>query len=188
MRGAVKKVLMGILAVFMACLIVSTATTTVTAEDGWGTLKAGDEMQWHSNRYGTVKMKVINVEDETITLEVTVSGNTETEILDGDAPIYQYDLAYVSPWLLAKNRIETGYSWPTENYEWQGATYKAYYSESSRTYRDFNTGILFETKSSDGTITDQLVSTTADLAEASGGGGCLGTLLIALVSVTTVVS
>ncbi len=42
-------------------------------------------------------MEVLNVEGKTITLEVTVSGNTETEILDADASITELNLAYVSP-------------------------------------------------------------------------------------------
>ncbi|MHA2061722.1 MAG: hypothetical protein ACW963_05450, partial [Candidatus Sifarchaeia archaeon] len=158
---------------------------------GWGTLKAGDEMQWQSDSEGTAKMKVINIVGDVITLEVTVGGNIETEILDADATITELNFADVTPWLIPKLLLEEEYRWPTQNYEWQGTTYKAYYSELSRSYYDFNTGILFEKKSSDGTVTDQLVSTNADLAEASGGGGgggCLGTLLIALVSVTMVIS
>ena len=179
---------MGLLAVSMACLIASTSTTTVTAVPNWGTLSAGNEMQWQSNSYGTVKMKVLNVEGKTITLEVTVSGDTNTHTLDADTTISELSLAYVSPWLQSKSYLEEDLRLPTQNYEFEGVSYKAYYSESSRSYRDFNTGILFESKSSDGTITNRLVSTNAYLAVSTISVGCLGTLLIALVSVTTVVS
>ncbi len=122
-------------------------------------------------------------------MEVTVIGNTETEILDADASITELNLAYVSPWLLPKSRLEEDLSLSTQNYVFEGVSYNAYYSESSRTYRDFNTGILFESKSSDGTITNRLVSTDAYMAVATVSVGvCLGTLLIALVSVTALIS
>ena len=54
---------------------------------------------------------------------------------------------------------------------------------------DTGTGVLFENKGSNDageSLEVMLVSTTADLTEA--GGVCLGTLLIALVSVVTLVS
>ena len=183
-----RKVLMGLLVVCLVCLIASTSTTTVTAASNWGTLSIGNEIQWQSNNYGTVKMKVLNVEGKTITLEVTVSDNPETEILDADASITELNFAYVSPWLLPKSYLEEDLSLRTENYEFEGVSYNAYYSESSRSYRDFNTGILFESKSSDGTITNRLVSTDAYLAVSTISVGCLGTLFITLVSVTALVS
>jgi hypothetical protein len=179
---------MGLLVVYLVCLIASASTTTVTAAPNWGTLSIGNEIQWQSNSYGTVEMDVINVEGKTITLEVTVSGNTETEILDADASITELNLAYVSPWLLSKSYLEEDLSLPTQNYEFEGVSYTAYYSESSRSYRDSNTGILFESRSSDGTITNRLVSTDAYLAVSTISVGCLGTLFIALVSVTALVS
>jgi hypothetical protein len=181
---------MGLLVVCLVCLIASTSsTTTVTATPNWGTLSIGNEIQWQSNSYGTIKMKVINVEGKTITLEVTVSGNTETEILDADASITELNLAYVSPWLLPKSYLEEDLSLTTQNYEFEGVSYTAYYSESSRSYRDTNTGILFESRSPDGTITDRLVSTDAYMAVSTVSVGvCLGTLLIPLVSVTALVS
>jgi hypothetical protein len=54
----------------------------------------------------------------------------------------------------------------------------------------YRTGVLFEYKGSNNqgeSLETILVSTTADLTE-SGGGGCLGTMLIAMVSVVTLVS
>ncbi len=189
MGNTFRKVLMGLLVVCLVCLIASTSTTTVTAASNWGTLSIGNEIQWQSNNYGTVKMKVLNVEGKTITLEVTVSGNTETEILDADASITELNFAYVSPWLLPKSYLEEDLSLRTENYEFEGVSYNAYYSESSRSYRDVNTGILFESRSSDGTITNRLVSTDAYMAVSNiSVGACLGTLFITLVSVTALVS
>jgi len=179
---------MGLLVVCLVCLITGTSTTTVTAAPNWGTLSIGNEIKWQSNSYGTIEMKVLNVEGETITLEVTVSGNTETQILDANASITELNDAYVSPWLLPKSQLEEDLSLPTQNYEFEGVSYIAYYIESSRSYREFNTGILFESKASDGTVIDRLVSTDAYLAVATVSHGCLGTLVIVLVSVTALVS
>ncbi|WP_287586508.1 hypothetical protein [Candidatus Borrarchaeum sp.] len=187
MEKTFRRVLMGLLVVCLACLIASTSTIVI-AEPNWGTLSIGNEIQWQSNSYGTIKMKVINVEGKTITLEVTVSGNTHTEILDADASITELNLAYVSPWLLPKSYLEEDLSLTTQNYEFEGVSYTAYYSESSRSYRDTNTGILFESRSPDGTITDRLVSTDAYMAVSTVSIGCLGTLFIPLVSVTALVS
>jgi hypothetical protein len=178
---------MGLLVVCLVCLIVSTSTTTVTAAEPWGTLSIGNEIQWQSNNYGTVEMKVINVEGKMITLEVTVSTNTETEIVDADASISDLSNAHVSPWLLPKSYLED-LNLPVQNYEFEGVSYAAYYSDSSRSYRDTNTGILFESKSSDGTITDKLVSSDAYMAVSNVNPVCLGTLFIVLVSVTALVS
>lgn len=178
---------MGLIVVFMVCLIVSTSTTTVTATVPWGTLSIGNDIEWESNNYGTVEMEVINVEGKTITLEVTVSGNTETQILDADASITELELAHVAPWLLPISYLEE-LNLPTEPYVFEGVSYTAYYSESSRSYRDVNTGILFETKASDGTITDRLVSSDAYMAVSTVRPVCLGTLFIVLVSVTALVS
>ncbi|MFX1301342.1 MAG: hypothetical protein ACFFDE_10455 [Promethearchaeota archaeon] len=182
--------LMGLLVVCLVCLIASTSiTTTLAAEPSWGTLSIGNEIEWESNSYGNVEMEVLDVEGKTITLEVTVSGNTETEILDADASITELNLAYVSPWLLPRSYLEEDLSLSTQTYVFDGVSYNAYYSESSRSYRDVNTGILFESRSSDGTITNKLVSTDAYMAVATVSVGvCLGTLLIALVSVTALVS
>jgi hypothetical protein len=189
-----------LLTVFMVFLIASTSTTTVTAAPNWGTLKAGDEMQWHSTDWGTITIKVLNVEGKTITLEAKTYFDKETYTLDADASMY--DFSYISPWLLPKSKISDDLRLGTQNYEWQGTTYKAYYEKSEfgdgstdEDWYDFNTGILFESRFTDGTdgsieVTSKLLSTNADLAEASssGGGGCFGTIFITLVSVTTIIS
>jgi hypothetical protein len=179
---------MGFLVVCLVCLIASTSTTTVTAAEPWGTVSIGNEMQWQSNSYGTVDMKVIDVDGKMITLEVTVSGNTETEIVDADASISDLNNAHVSPWLLPISHLEEDSSLITQDYEFEGVSYAAYYSESSRSYRDVNTGILFELRSSDGTVTDRLVSSDAYMAVSTIRPVCLGTLFIVFVSVTALVS
>jgi len=70
MRRVHRKLLISFLAVFLICLIVSTSTTTVTAEEEWGTLKAGDVMEWQSTHYDSpYVIKILNVEGELITIE-----------------------------------------------------------------------------------------------------------------------
>jgi hypothetical protein len=188
MGNMFRKALMGLLAICLVCLIASTSTTTVTAAEPWGTLSIGNEIQWQSNSYGTVDMKVIDVEGKMITMEVKVSENTETEIVDADASISDLNNAHVSPWLLPINYLEDDSSLTIQNYEFDGVSYSAYYSESSRSYRDTNTGILFESRTSDGTITDKLVSTDAYMAVTNVRVVCLGTLFIVFVSVSAFVS
>lgn len=188
MRGAVKKVIMGLFAVFMVCLIVSTATTTVTAAAYWGTLKTGDEMRWQSSQHGTVTIKIVEVNDELISVEL--NGNAR----DID-PNGFYGPAGLMPWIYPKE--DQGGS--IQNYEFEGTSYKTYYTKTDHgdgsygeIWMDFDSGILFEWSytEADGTKTvyEKLTYSTADMADASGGGGCLGTILIALVSVTAVVS
>lgn len=187
MGNAFRKVLVGLLTVIMVCLIVTTSATTVTAAEPWGTLSIGNNIEWESNNFGTVEMEVINVEGKTITLEVTVSSNTETEILDANASITILEAAHVAPWLLPQSYLED-LNLPTEPYVFEGVSYGAYYCESCRSYRDVNTGILFESRASDGTITDRLVSSDAYMAVSTVRPLCLGTLFIVLVSVTALVS
>ncbi len=87
----------------------------------------------------------------------------------------------------------------TQNYNFDGTNYEAAYFEYEETeegvewttevWIDSGAGILFEAQGSSDqgdSLEIQLVSTTATLTSA--GGLCLGTMLIALVSVTTLVS
>ena len=197
-----RKLLLSFLAVFMVCLITSISTTTVTAAANWGTLKAGDEMQWQSTKWGTVKMKVLNVEGKTITIDYEGRGDKETHTIDADASIYDPGMSDISPWLTPKSDLEE-MGLGIQSYEFEGTSYKAYYSKNEfgdgstdEDWRDFNTGILFEHKFTDATegtveVTNKLISTNADLAEATGGGGgggCLGTIVIAMFSITTAVA
>lgn len=194
MRGVTRKLLISVLSLFMVCLIASTSTTTVAAPGSWGTLKAGDEIQWQSSIFGTVTIKVLNVDGDIITLEFTDKYGTETYNIDADESFIEGDKQQIINWLIAKSDLTNR---ATKNYEWQGTTYKAYYTKheyadgsKDEDWRDFNTGIIFESRFTDAEgnaeVDDKLISTNADLAES--GGGCLGTILIALVSITTVVT
>jgi hypothetical protein len=142
-----KTVLMGLLAVVMVCLMLSTATTTVTATDGWGTLKAGDEMQWQSSTYGTVSMKILSVEGDTITLEITKGGSKKALTIDANEALDDVNMSAIGPYLQPKDTL-TG---QTKTYDFEGTTYQTDYSKStygddsfSEFWIDKNTGILFE--------------------------------------------
>jgi len=189
MRGATRNVFMGLIAVFLVCLI---ATTPVMAAD-WGTLKAGDEMTWQAYRENeTVKITVLEVGDK-LKVERSSDGGEPLEINASGTRL--------SPFILPQSAY-TGD--PTEDYDWQGTTYQAYYQKADQgdgtfteAWADVNTGILFKGQKVDaeGTITlwYELLSSTADMAASTGSygtdtGSCLGTLLISLVSVTTVIS
>ena len=195
MRGANRKVFFGLLAVILVFLIVSTSKATVTAEDGWGTLKAGDEMQWQSSTYSTVTIEVLSVEGNIISLEHTKQGNTVSRTIDANASYSDADMRAVFPWLLSLEKIDR-LPFTTTTYNFEDTTYQAYYRKDEysgglffESWYDTNTGILFEKRRTgyDKTVIvqEKLTSTTADLAETF---GCLGTSLIALVSVTTVIS
>lgn len=203
MRGVTRNVLMGLLTVFMACLIISTATTTVTAADGWGTLKAGDEMRWQSSNYGTVTMEILSVEGKTISLELTEGSTSVSRTIDADESLSSTNMMALFPWLIPVEQ-EGDFGFSTTTYDFEGTTYQAYYAKVeygggafTERWFDTNTGLLFEMRRTEADETvivkEKLVSSTADMAAStgsygSGTGGCLGTLLIALVSVTTLVS
>ena len=193
MRVKYRKLLISLLCLFMVCLIASTSTTTVTAAGNWGTLKAGDEMKW-SSVIGKVEIKVQSVAGDTITLEYSSQSGTRTRTIVADESSQSANMQLISPFLKPKSQL----SGSTQNYEFEGTSYKAYYfsfeyadGSKDENWRDFNTGILFEIRFTDAegssTSNYKLTSTNADLAEA-GAGGCLGTILIALVSVSAVVS
>lgn len=175
---------------FMVCLIVSTLTTTVTAEGEWGTLKAGDIMEWQSTQYDPYVIKILNVEGDIITIEWQRGGSTFVwNVHPGSG---------LSNFYLGAQGYYRGFR--KTNYEWQSTTYKAYYSKGiyhdgsySEFWEDVNTGIMFEWRDTndDGSVVvrAKLISSTADMAEiTSGGGGCLGTLFIALFSVSALIS
>jgi hypothetical protein len=189
MRVASRNALIGLLAVFMICLI---AITPVMAAD-WGTLKVGDEISWKDHRRNEiVAIKILEVGDE-LRYEETING--------GEAIEYTASGLLLSPYILPQSGYEGD---PTEGYEWQGTTYQAYYQKADQVdgtyteaWADVNTGILFKGQKVDaeGTITlwYELLSSTADMAASTGSygtdtGSCLGTILIALISVTTVIS
>jgi hypothetical protein len=175
-----KTVLMGLLAVVMVCLMLSTATTTVTAADGWGTLKAGDEMQWQSVIKGDVKINILSVEGKTITIEFTREGRTSTLTINADESSTSSLMQTIGPYLISLENKDD-FSFSTSTYDFENTTYQAYYDKTEYTsgafsewWYDTNTGILFELRrtEADGTVVarNKLISTTADLAESTGGG------------------
>lgn len=172
----------------MACLIISTSTVTVNAASYWGTLKAGDEMRWDSSEKGTYTIKIIEIDGKLITAERNGKiSQFDPEGFDGPEALY--------PWIYPAENLGGS----TQDYEFEGTSYRAYYSktESDEVWRDVDTGILFEwrTLEADDTFSVyiKLTYSTADMAVStgsygSGTGGCLGTILITLFSVTTMVS
>jgi len=154
-------------------------------------------MKWAS-RLGNAEIKVQSVAGDTITLEYKFGGFTETLTIVADESSQSANMQSINPFLRPKSQL----SGSTQNYEFEGTSYKAYYSKNEyadgsfgERWRDFDTGILFEVRFTDaeGSSTSdyKLTSTNADLAEATGGGGgggCLGTIVIAMFSITTAVS
>ena len=201
MKG-IKKPLMVLLGLFLAYLIASTPSTTVTAAEPWGTLKAGDEMRWNTEWYGTVEMRILGVDGNKLTIELKEGGYTEVFTVDAESSELNAVTTRHSiiSYLMSKpdlnSKIEWGYEVST--YEWQGTTYKAYYKKDEfvsgdmgEHWKDFDTGIAFESRwtDADGTVevSVELESTNADLAEST-GGGCLGTVYIAAFSIIAIIS
>ncbi|MFX1465837.1 MAG: hypothetical protein ACFFA5_05135 [Promethearchaeota archaeon] len=191
MRGVHRKLLISLLAMFVICLIVSPSTTIVTDKGEWGTLKPGDVMEWQSTHYKPpYVIKILNVEGDIITIE-----------WQRGASIFVWKVhpgSDISNFYLHAQSYYSGFK--KTNYEWKNTTYKAYYSKHiyfdgsySEFWEDVNTGIMFEWRDTDRKgrvfVRAKLISSTADMAEiTSGGVGCLGTLFVALFSVSSVFS
>ena len=197
--GRKSKILISILSVFMVCLLASTATTTMAAGE-WGNLAVGDTMEWDTDATAvtdegtwtlefTTKMEILRINDGTLKAKMSISfdgssfSSTET---DDD----------FRPFIATQSQL-AGES--TQNYNFDGTNYEAAYIQITEIednaewtfelWFDTGTGVLFEEKGTSDqgdSLNMILISTTADLTEA--GGLCLGTILIALVSVTTLVS
>jgi hypothetical protein len=194
------KILLSILSVFVVCLLASTATTTVAAGE-WGNLAVGDTMEWDADTTTvmdddstfslefTTQMEILEINDGTVRAKTAVSafGSTFTSTeTDNDW----------RPFLWSQSQLEGA---STQNYNFDGTNYEAAYFEYAETedgtaynmevWVDTGTGILFKAQGSSDqgdSLEVQLVSTTANLTSA--GGLCLGTLLIAFVSVATLVA
>lgn len=197
--GKNRKYLIGVISVLMVCLLASTATTTVAAGE-WGNLAVGDTMQWDTDATAvmdegtwtlefTTQMEILEINDGTVKAKMSISfgGSSFTSTETDDD---------FRPFLYSQSQLEGA---STENYNFDGTNYDAANieyeeTEDGTTYNmevwvDTGTGVLFEAagESDAGDLLEiMLVSTTADLTES--GGVCLGTLLIALVSVATMVS
>jgi hypothetical protein len=193
------RVLICIICTLMICLLASTATTTVAAGE-WGNLAVGDTMEWDTDATAvmdegtwtlefTTQMEILEINDGTVKAKMSISlgGSTFTSTETDDD---------FRPFLYSQEQLEGA---PTENYNFDGTNYEAANIEYEETedgttfnmevWVDTGTGVLFEaTGESDAgdSLEIMLSSTTADLTES--GGVCLGTLLIALVSVVTMVS
>jgi hypothetical protein len=196
MRIKNKRILLSVIGAFVFLLIAGTSITIGYFQADWGTIAPENEMRWESRNIGVLNMKILDVAANQIKIEKTINSNTETLTVNADEPLDDSNTQGVFPWLFPKSRL----SGQTENFEFQGDTYQAYYTKSENTdgsfsesFRDFNSGILFELRftSADGqlTIEHKLISTNTDLSEASGAGGvCMGTFFIILFSIVAVVS
>ena len=193
------KILISVISVLMICLLVSTATTTVAAGE-WGNLAVGDRMEWDTDATAvmdegtwtlefTTQMEILEINDGTVKakMSITFGGSTFTDTETDDD---------FRPFLYSQEQLEGA---STENYNFDGTNYEAANMEFEETqdgitynmeiWVDTGTGVLFEAdgeSDAGDNIEIMLSSTTADLTES--GGVCLGTILIALVSVTTLVS
>jgi len=193
------KVLISIICALMICLLASTATTTVAAGE-WGNLAVGDTMEWDTDATAvtdegtwtlefTTTMEILEINDGTVKAKMAISfgGSSFTSTETDDD---------FRPFVYSQSQLEGA---STQNYDFDGTNYEAAYIEYEETedgttwtmevWIDSGTGVLFEAvgdSDAGDSLEVLLVSTTADLTEA--GGVCLGTLLIALVSVATLVS
>ena len=195
------KVLISLISALMVCLLASTATTTVAAGD-WGNLEAGDEMEWKAVPpddpdvilYWELEIVGISGADMTYNYQATAVSDSSTYSWSGTET--DQDIVW---FILSQSFLQKAKAAPDSketNFNWEGTNYKAYYlkqtldgGDTDEHWVDQGTGIIFETQRTTGGTTHtrlELMSTTADLTEA--GGICLGTLFIALVSVSTVVS
>ena len=209
--GRNSKILISISSVFIVFLLASTATTTVATGD-WGNLEAGDEIRWKHYLnpkgdpeyvlYQNAEILDISGTDVTVKYEGTYVDPPSSFTTSGTYTTKEhFNFAYSQSYLqklAADAEANPDWAWATTEHEWNGKDYKTYYWKwtwGSIVYEywfDQDTGITFETTMTYGGSTyvvTELLSTTANLTEAGIiAGYCLGTLLIALVSVTTLVS
>ena len=197
--GRNSKILISVISVFMIWLLASTATTTVAAGE-WGNLAVGDRMEWDTDATAvmdegtwtlefTTQMEILEINDGTVKAKMSISfgGSSFTSTETDDD---------FRPFLYSQSQLEGA---STENYNFDGTNYDAANIEYEETedgttwtmevWVDTGTGVLFEAvgdSDAGDSLEVMLVSTTADLTEA--GGVCLGTILIALISVATMVS
>jgi len=209
--GRKSRILISILSVFMVCLLANMATTTLATGD-WGNLEAGDEMRWKHYMnpmsdpdhvlYQNVEILDISGTDVTIKYEGTYvdppsSFTTSNTYTTKESFNFAYSQSYLQK-LAADAEANPDWAWTTTEHEWNGKDYKTYYWKRTwgsiiyEHWYDQDTGITFEATMTYGGTTYlvlELLSTTANLTEAGIiAGYCLGTLLIALVSVTTLIS
>ena len=207
MKGKNSKLLIIFISVLMVCLIVSTAPTAVAAGD-WGTLDAGDEMKWklvpdpvdYPNTLMYMEVEVVGISgtDMTYNYQVTVVYDSSTYSWSGtdtddEVVFFAFSQSELQK-MKADAETDPDVTWTETDFSWKGDNYETYYVKSidnSDTYEswiDKGSGITLEMRwTTGGTTYTMLIleSTTASLASA---GFCLGTILIAFVSVATLVA
>ena len=199
------KVLISIISIVMVCLLVSTATTTVAAEN-WGNLKIRDEIKWKvvpdpvdnltSVAYLELKIMGFSGDDMAYKYTVTIVYDSSTHTQSGtdtadEEAWFVFSQSYLQK-MKAAAEEDPNTTWTETNFSWKGTNYKAHYAKTIfddggfiEAWVDQGTGILFVMRGTATPQTVELESTTASLTKA---GFCLGTVLIAFVSVATLVS
>ena len=207
MKGKNSKLLIIFISVLMVCLIVSTAPTAVAAGD-WGTLDAGDEMKWklvpdpvdYPNTLMYMEVEVVGISgtDMTYNYQVTVVYDSSTYSWSGtdtddEVVFFAFSQSELQK-MKADAETDPDVTWTETDFSWKGDNYETYYakaidnSDTFESWIDKGTGIMLEMRWTTGGTTYTVVileSTTASLTSA---GFCLGTVLIAFVSVATLVS
>ena len=195
------KILISLISVLMVCLIVSTAPATVAAGD-WGNLEVGDKIKWKWTIGGSnetisyIEMEIIDISgtDMTYDYQRTIVRHFET---------YSYTYSYSGTgtddekiyFVYSQSRLQRDKAdAELANYNWNGTNYKTYHFKWDgvehyfEEWIDTGTGITLEITRTHGetTYTEVILeSTTARLTKA---GFCLGTILIAFVSIAAFAS
>jgi hypothetical protein len=164
MNFTTRKLLISSLCAFMICLIASTATTVVCAEEPyveepyWGNLKAGDEMRWHYVSpspmvlYPDVyyELEILELQGESLKVDYHRYGVTYYEEI---GTIKRGTATWTSdrfwPWIYPAALIQENEDVKATTYEYNGSTYIAayleWYDESDFHYEywwDYHTGIF----------------------------------------------
>ncbi len=204
------KVLISFISALIVFLLASTATTTVAAGD-WGNLKVRDEIEWKIVPdpvdfpdlavYVELKITGFREADMAYRYSMTAVNDSSTDVIHTDAQgtadeeaWYVFSQSYLQK-MKAYAEDDPNMTWTETDFNWKGTNYKAYYLKRIddggifEGWMDQGTGISFEIWWTIGGTTYtyvELERTTANLTETE--GLCLGTILIAFVSVSTLVS
>ena len=209
MKGENRKYLISILSVFMAFLIASMAAITVAQTSSFaGNLKVGDEMRWNwwtdytddPEHKVVIEAEVLEIQEDAILVNLKWTNYDGDEVThEGEWDVWKVTEENEYTCLYPASLAQKDWNLKTTTFTHKGQDYKALHRKSEGTERsselwiDYGTGIyLYEKVIYKGEIWRllELDYTNADLTEAtsSGGGGCLGTLFIALFSATVFVS
>jgi len=199
------KVLISFISIVMVFLFASTATTTVAAEN-WGNLEVRDVMKWklvpdpvdNPDLVVYLELRVMGFSGDDMAYSYTGTAHYDstTKIIwsgqttDDEEAWYVFSQSYLQKMKVAAED-DPNETWTETNFSWKGTNYKTHYVKriddggNIEAWIDQGTGILFEMQGTTPPQTVELESTTASLTKA---GFCLGTILIAFVSVATLVS